>query len=102
MENDTEKNLPAPAPEKKKRPATAGEKLAFLWRDKRNWKQRLFNALPVSFAIAYTFFLFQPLEVFIKNDSFLPFRIRHPIHCPVEKPYRVRIWRTRPSPFVSS
>ena len=76
MENDTEKNLPAPAPEKKKRPATAGEKLAFLWRDKRNWKQRLFNALPVSFAIAYTFFLFQPLEVFIKNDSFLPFGIR--------------------------
>ncbi|MBR4661278.1 MAG: hypothetical protein IKO92_00945, partial [Clostridia bacterium] len=62
----------APAPEKKKRPATAGEKLAFLWRDKRNWKQRLFNALPVSFAVAYTFCLFQPLEVFVKNNSFLP------------------------------
>ena len=66
----------APAPEKKKRPATAGEKLAFLWRDKRNWKQRLFNALPVSFAVAYTFCLFQPLEVFVKNNSFLPFGIR--------------------------
>ena len=62
--------------QKKKRQATAGEKLAFLWHDKRNWKQRLFNALPVSFAVAYTFCLFQPLEVFIKNNSFLPFGIK--------------------------
>ena len=74
-ENVAHNNTP-PAPEKKKSKATAGEKLAFLWHDKRNWKQRLFNALPVSFALAYTFFLFQPLEVFVKNNSFLPFGIK--------------------------
>lgn len=75
MENDTEKSVPTLAREKKKRPATAGEKLAFLWRDKRNWKGRLLNALPVSFALAYTFFLFQPLEVYLKNSGFLVFKI---------------------------
>ena len=74
MDSNTEQ-VTTPAP-KKKRPATAGEKLAFLWHDKRNWKQRLFNAIPVSFAVAYTFCLFQPLEVFIKNNSFLPFGIK--------------------------
>ena len=75
MDSRSEPNTPT-VPAKKKRPATAKEKLAFLWRDKRNWKTRLFNALPVSFAFAYTFFLFQPLEVFIKNNSFLPFGIK--------------------------
>ena len=75
MESGHENMKTLPVAEKKKRPATAGEKLAFLWRDKRNWKQRLLNALPVSFAVAYTFCLFQPLEVFIKNNSFLPFGI---------------------------
>ncbi len=74
MEPNTQETA-APV-QKKKRQATAGEKLAFLWHDKRNWKQRLFNALPVSFAVAYTFCLFQPLEVFIKNNSFLPFGIK--------------------------
>ena len=76
MDEKTANNNNPPAKETKKRKATAGEKLAFLWRDKRNWKQRLFNALPVSFALAYTFFLFQPLEVFVKNNSFLPFGIK--------------------------
>lgn len=74
--NSDNGNMKTPsAPAKTKRPATAGEKLAFLWRDKRNWKQRLFNALPVSFAVAYTFFLFQPLEVYLKNSGFLVFGI---------------------------
>ena len=61
---------------KKKRPLTPREKLESLWHDKRSWKARLFNALPVSFAVAYTFCLFQPLEVFIKNNSFMPFGIK--------------------------
>ena len=75
MESGRENMKTLPVAEKKKRPATAGEKLAFLWRDKRNWKQRLLNALPVSLAIAFTFFLFQPLEVYLKNGSFLVFRL---------------------------
>lgn len=67
-------NTNAPT-EKKKRPATAREKIAYLWRDKRNWKQRLFNALPVSFAVAYTFFFFQPLELYFNNSGFLVFKV---------------------------
>ena len=34
--------------------------------------------------------------------SFVPFKIRHTIICPVEKPFRMSTWRSSPFPVVSS
>lgn len=66
--------MPEQAAPQKRAPGVR-EKLAALWKDKRSYPKRLLLALIVSFAAAFTFLFFGPVEITASSASSLNFTL---------------------------
>ncbi|MCL2493455.1 MAG: sulfatase-like hydrolase/transferase [Clostridiales bacterium] len=70
----TPENTAAEAASRETIPAETGAgKWKALWRDDRVWPKRLLAAALVFCAIAFTFFVFAPIDLTVSNASMLPF-----------------------------